>query len=402
MLGKKKFRCNLFAFLYHSHKTYFAALDLTAGVSWTSHRWTDQRRESQKKKSVIQNNKKMNRKLFAACLVLLCTALVACDRNEGDDPENPVTPPSTPTHVYVAGSTAHMFDMGPAVCWVDGAMQTLDASAYSPALTVCVMGNDVYYGGCNSANRPVIWKNGTEQLMSNDNGCVTDIKTANNKLYACGYVNARPVYWVDGQMTQLPIDPDNEYGSYKTTAIFISGNDIYVAGTVFNNMSYGDGAYLWKNGVMQKLSNKNAAANDVCVISGTVYVVGSEVYNDGGFHKSVMWTNGTIRDIQVNTGFDSRAIAVAPMNGKPYVVLEGWLGDAWTGGFQGFAWYNETTTKLNNCQRPQDVFIHGSDIYIAGVSTSFSHSPILLKNNAKVNLSVPSPGYGGCHGIFVK
>ena len=118
-------------------------------------------------------------------------------------------------------------------------------------------------------------------------------------------------------------------------------------------------------------------------------------------HKSVMWVNGAIRDIQVNTGLGSRAMAVAELNGKPYVVLEGWIGDAWTGSYQGFAWYNEQVTNLSACQSPKDVFVHGSDVYIAGINTSFLRTAVVLKNLTKVNLSTTTT-YSACYAVFVK
>ena len=342
------------------------------------------------------------RNLCIMTAFLCCLALVSCKKEEVKNQNNQNNQSSGQTHVYVAGSTASYGDYGPAVCWEDGTMTTLDANATDAALAVCVKGSDVYYGGSDGDNHPVLWKNGTPQVLSNDIGCVTDIKTANNKLYACGCVNYKPVYWVDGQMVQLPTN--NESGRIEAHAIYINGGDIYVVGTRYVYESYGDGAFLWKNGVMQRLSDENADARDICVIGNTVYVVGSEEYHQAGqegFHKSVMWVNGAIRDITVNTGLSSKAMAVAELNGKPYVVLEGWVGSVWTGSNQGFAWYNEQVTNLSACQNPKDVFVHGSDVYIAGINTTSLRSAVVLKNLSKLNLSTTS-FYSACYGVFVK
>jgi hypothetical protein len=344
------------------------------------------------------------RQFLMMTALICCLALVSCKKENVNGPNNSNDPTSGQTHVYVAGSTSSYGDYGPAVCWVDGTMQTLDANASDAALAVCVKGSDVYYGGSNGDHHPVIWKNSTPQVLSNDAGCVTNLKTANNKLYACGYVNNKPVYWVDGQMVQLPVNSGDEYAIIQAKAIFISGNDIYVAGTKYLSQSSGDGAYLWKNGVLQMLSDKPADACDVCVIGNTVYVVGSEEYQSPGyegFQKSVMWVNGAIRDIQVNTSLGSKAIAVAELNGKPYVVLEGWVGDAWYGSYQGFAWYNEQVTNLSACQSPKDVFVHGSDVYIAGINNTNLRKAVVLKNLANVNLSTTTT-YSAAYAVFVK
>ncbi len=346
----------------------------------------------------------MKNKLLLMCLALACSALIfSCNRNNGDDPENPDNPPSSSTHIYVAGSSNSSFYMGPAVCWVDGVMQTLDAGAYDAARAVCVKGTDVYYGGCDVHRNPVIWKNGTPEVLSDRKGTVTDIKTANNKIYACGSADDKPVYWVDGQMVVLPIDPDNEWAQYEPHAIFISGNDIYVVGTFYNHMNDGDGACLWKNGVLQLLSDKPSDARDICIIGGTVYVVGSEEFSNG-YQKAVMWVNGVIQDVQVTspTIFQSKAMALVEKNGKPYVIAEGWVGDAWTGSYKGFEWYDGVANVLPECTRPKDVFKHGDDIYIAGIAGEYAHTPILLKNLTKIKLNTPSPGNGGCYAVFVK
>jgi len=347
----------------------------------------------------------MKKKLFLTCLALTCSALMfSCDRNGGDDPDNPDNPTPAQTHVYVAGNTSSSsYYTGPAVCWVDGVMQTLDPDAYDAARAVCVKGNDVYYGGSDANHNPVLWKNGTAQVLSTDYGCVTDLKTANNKLYACGTVDDKPVYWVDGQMVSLPVDPQNEWANYEPHAIYVAGNDIYVVGTFYHYLSDGDGACLWKNGVLQKLSDKAADARDVCVIGGSVYVVGSEEFNNG-YHKSVMWVNGVIQDVQVTTPttFQSKAVALVEKNGKPYVIAEGWVGDAWTGFYRGFEWQDGIAKELPGCTRPKDMFKHGNDIYIVGIDGQYTHNPVLLKNLTKVKLNTPSPGYGGAYAVYVK
>lgn len=342
------------------------------------------------------------------CIVLICFALfVSCNRE--DDPSNPNnggggsdTPAAT--HVYMAGTSSSDFFSGPAVCWEDGVQHTLDANARDAAHAVCVLDSDVYYGGCDANERPVLWKNGTPQVLSNGYGCVTGLTVANGKLYASGYVDYNPVYWVDGQMVSLATDPNAYPQAYVTTAICVSGNDIYVTGYLGDELNTGKGAYLWKNGAIQKLSDKESEARDVCVYNNKVYVVGSEKYTDGGFQKSVMWVNGTVQDVQVtsNNGLGSKATAVAIKDGKPYVVAEGTCGSTLGGDYNGFIWYNGQVTNITDagCVRPRALFIHNGDIYIAG--TSELNRPVLLKNLSKVTLDNSFPGYGWCLDIFVK
>lgn len=352
----------------------------------------------------------MNKRIITLSIAIICFALfVSCNRE--DDPSNPDNggggggTPSV-THVYMAGTSSSDFFSGPAVCWEDGVQHTLDANAYDAARAACVFGSDVYYGGCDANSHPVLWKNGVPQVLSNEYGCVTDLTVANGKLYASGYVNSHPVYWEDGQIVSLPEDPNSYYSGYVTTAIYVSGNDIYVTGYLGSELNTGKGAYLWKNGVCQKLSDKESEARDVCVYNNTVYVVGSEKYTDGGIQKSVMWVNGAVQDVQVttNNGLGSKATAVAIKDGKPYVLAEGWIGSAYDGDYKGFVWHGGTVTNISNygCDRPRALFIHNNDIYIAGTYGEYTNRPVLLKNLSKVTLNNGYTGEGWCLDIFVK
>ena len=106
------------------------------------------------------------RQLLIMTAFFCCIALVSCKKENVNGPNDSDTTNPEQTHVYVAGSTASYGNYGPAVCWVDGTMQTLDANAYDAALAVCVKGSDVYYGGSNGDQHPVVWKNGTPQITS--------------------------------------------------------------------------------------------------------------------------------------------------------------------------------------------------------------------------------------------
>lgn len=346
----------------------------------------------------------MNKKFILKCLALASISFfVSCHRDNPANPDDDNNTSAT-THVYVAGNTGYTFNAGPAVCWEDGIQHVLDPDAFETARAACVIGNDVYYGGCNANEQPVIWKNGVAQKMSEGNGRVSGLTTAGGKLYACGTVDQKPVYWVDGQIHYLDEDPSAS-SDYTTTAITVSGGNIYVSGYLGNEYNSAKGAYLWKNGSLQKLSTKASKACDVCVYNNTVYVVGSESYTSGGIQKSVMWVNGAIRDIQVttNNGLGSEASAVAIKDGKPYIVLKGFVGGAYDGYWKGFAWYNETVTVLPNCSNPTDVFIHNNDIYIAGYNDSFTsyEGPVLLKNLEFVPLT-NSANDGHCYSVYVK
>ena len=86
-------------------------------------------------------------------------------------------------------------------------------------------------------------------------------------------------YWVDGQEIIL----SDGTGSAITSSIFVSGSDVYVAGTDSKEFS---GAVYWKNNNEVQLSN-GGGASSIFVSGNDVYVAGNDVAN------AVYWKNGT-------------------------------------------------------------------------------------------------------------
>jgi uncharacterized membrane protein len=88
---------------------------------------------------------------------------------------------------------------------------------------------------------------------------------------------------------------------YRTNSVFVSGKDIYEAGTSrpvsdANNTR----AVLWKNGNPQDLSyisNSYSAANSVFVYDNNVYVAGYEYPKNTPTSKAMLWRNGVAQDL---------------------------------------------------------------------------------------------------------
>jgi hypothetical protein len=145
-------------------------------------------------------------------------------------------------------------------------------------------------------------------------------------------------------------------GSVELRSVFVSGSDVYVAGTEYNATSTATVARLWKNGVLQALPQE-ATFSEACSIfvsAGDVYVAGYEwvFSNDNLVNNARLWKNGAVQTLE-QTGYSSAA----------------------------------------------SVYVLGSDVYVAGATGG---NLVVWKNGA-VEQTLPSSDNGGSvTSIFVK
>lgn len=150
----------------------------------------------------------------------------------------------------------------------------------------------------------------------------------------------------------------------RATAVFVSGNDIYVAGYLFSYKGK-DIAVLWKNNELVELSNGtvNARAYSVFVSGNDVYVAGEE---NSGSSKAMLWKNNIPMPLQ-DDGFDHRiAKSVFVVGNDVYVA-----GEARKGGndFYAVLWKNNVMTKLGYKAKATSVTVSDNDVYVAGYET---------------------------------
>src|SRR5450755_711383 len=122
--------------------------------------------------------------------------------------------------------------------------------------------------------------------------------SAGPDVYVVGNLNG-PGYWKNGSFVNL--FPD----TLTTTAIFVSGNDVYVAG--FDHKGPYRLAEYWKNSSLVKLndSSESAIANGIFVSGSDVYVAGEEIGIN--VDKAVYWKNGS--PVTLSEGFEKEAYA---------------------------------------------------------------------------------------------
>ena len=181
------------------------------------------------------------------------------------------------------------------------------------ATSIYVSGNDVYVAGYDPGQVAKYWKNGIGVNLSTDSSdysFANDIYVSGNDVFVAGRVGEKiyydsvnwemgpssAVYWKNG----IPVNLPNGSIAYS---IYLSGNDVYVAGLEYdgNNMF----AKYWKNGVAVNLPNGTQAKS--------IYVYGNDVYVAGDNNgKAKYWKNGV--EVSLSNGLlQSWALSIVIM-----------------------------------------------------------------------------------------
>jgi hypothetical protein len=245
-------------------------------------------------------------------------------------PQQLTVPYTTPTASYpTAGYVATYWKNGvaatlPSLGIIGGAAGFYMTNYADYISGIFVSGNDVYVsGGSNISQQGVdssyrfarYWKNGVATELVN--GLVTTTPThssypntsgiyvSGNDIYVAGVemdsdpqvinsLTLRAMYWKNGVANYLT---NFQESTAAAASIFVSGSDVYVAGyETLNNYTY---ATYWKNGVATNLtSNVFSEASSIFVSGSDVYVAGFEVLN--GIKYAVYWKNGTAVKLGAN------------------------------------------------------------------------------------------------------
>jgi len=228
--------------------------------------------------------------------------------------------------VYVAGSEIIMNEDGSnsrARLWKNGEIQPLskETGSEDEAFSVFVSGNDVYVLGRESLQpRPFrdrwaykYWKNGESVIFAqgSDGWNVHSIFVSDDNVYISGSVPKATGYnitlpqaklWKNGVEENLD-DIDSETFDSQASSVFVSGNDVYVAGYIRDYPEQVYVATLWKNGKRTNLANaNNVRAHSVFVSGNDVYVAGESA------RRPILWKNGIVQDlvdVQESSAFNS-------------------------------------------------------------------------------------------------
>lgn len=298
--------------------------------------------------------------------------------------------------VYVVGTLTLGGDV--AVVWENGVPRPLtDRKGDASARAVFVYGEDVYVAGeVYTAARgcwdAVVWKNGVPQVLEaceTGNAQVTAMAVSNGDVYVTGYVyqytghpKVMAVIWKNGVLTRLT---DGSVGAIAE-AVAVSGNDVYVGGTVGNGVDNGVDRQivtLWKNGVPQALPDGEGSVN-VCAVAvsdSAVYVAGTAFRGDAG-NVAILWRNGT--PIDLGNGLVAQGMCVD--GADVYVVAS----NADDSDGCGVLWKNGKTRQLSGSGydvKPSAITVANRHVYVVGRADLYT---VIVWRDGK-SFSLPQP-----------
>jgi hypothetical protein len=264
---------------------------------------------------------------------------------------------------------------------------------------------DVYVVGKNGYG-PVLWKNGKLRYLSdgNFNTQATSVFVSDGNVYVAGNergVELGPVIWKNGAPRHLPVFYAD--GNGAVTSVFVFGKDVYAAGyeyvrkkntdpflrSGFEYVQTNSAAALWKNGVPQRLSNGDgySEAHSVYVSGNNVYVAGYEYVVEDEREVATLWINGVPQRL-ISDGA-SKAHSVFVSGSHIYVAgEENNFATLWKNGRS-----NLQLSDVTSCAR--SVYVWGNDVYVAGWEYSEWNGGIvdamLWKNGSPQRLIAWSP-----------
>lgn len=238
--------------------------------------------------------------------------------------------------------------------------------------------SDVYVAGyeiiSTGKNVAKYWKNGTAVSLTNGtrDAVARAIFVDGNDVYVAGYQDKAgsvlniATYWKNGVAYSLSVTGTG--GTFDAAnSIFISGTDVYAAG-LERAANGNDVAKYWKNGTPINLTDgsKDANAQSIFVAGNDVYVAGSEdksVASSKGVAK--YWKNGVAVSL-TDGATDANAAAILVVGTDVYVA--GTVNDS-TGYSKAVYWKNGNMVSLSSGSQNSagySIFANGSDVYVGG------------------------------------
>jgi len=213
--------------------------------------------------------------------------------------------------------------------------------------------------------RATLWKNGIPMRLSNNDSMATDVFVYGSDVYVTGSIgignDIRAMLWINGEAQALS---DNISSAAR---VFVSGGDVHVLVYERDANHRNTRLLLWKNGAVQTLDFSFGLSSGIYGdnVSGVgVYSFGSDVYLTGslrGNNSAGFWKNGEMQTLH-NAVSTARQVYVHDSD----VYVAGFTGNEWGSG-RASLWVNgERQALSNSLSTASFVQVSGSDVYVAG------------------------------------
>jgi len=355
---------------------------------------------------IVQNFKKNSMKLKQLpgfCLLALF-ALASCKKGS-----NPAPEPKLDTGIYLTG-----YQQGTpgSVLWKNGIATQPAGFTTFISRGMLVNGNDMYIGGFIGSQTPVsiaaYWKNGVIKKLTDgtSDAQVWEMVVSGKDVYAAGYVGGYfasdpntqvlssmiAAYWKNGVLTTL-----TNTGPSQAEHIIVSGTDVYVVGTVFQNNTWQ--SVYWKNGVLTQVGNplNNVAIGGMAVQNNKIYIAYTETPQiNTGASISYMSINGVVS--QLPNDLDASGVTSLFVNGTD-VYITGFVLPISVSQITAVVWKNGIPQKLPQIAGTSTPFntasgvtVSGTDVYVTGQSQG---AAVYWKNGVAVKVgNKVSSAYG--------
>jgi hypothetical protein len=209
------------------------------------------------------------------------------------------------------------------------------------------------------------WIDGQEIELSDGthNATANSIFVSDNDVYVAG-MNSGAVYWKNNREIRL--------SGNNASSIFVSGNDVYVGGSDSTHAVY------WKNGKKIILEKSNLSVNFNSFAVYSIFVSGNDVYAAGfDDQNAVYWKNGSEFFLTAYTPeFEGTAHANSIYVSGSDVFVVGYVNSSGSVFPQVLYWKNGVLVPLSvadHLGQANSVFVSGSDVYIAGMHEANPH-----------------------------
>ena len=237
----------------------------------------------------------------------------------------------------------------------------------------------------------VYWKNGNKVILTDPSNLNlaesgSAIYVTGNDIYVAGASKnidenlVTAVYWKNGVKTELTTGETNTHSEAIARAIKVVGSDVYVIGSIFypGNSKYGLNVYFtvyWKNGVVTKLTDGSLNSNvtSLAIHNNDIYVSGF-VQNPSmnAYYRAVYWKNGNKVELSNGTT-DAVARAIAVVNNDVHLVgIEDGNAVHWKNGVK------QVLGRGNGYA----IQVEGNDVHIGGSNEFFAAT--YWKNGNKI------------------